>query len=92
MSGALSGKTVIALACGERHTVALCSDNTLAAWGANNVGQLGTGNTTPSAVKKERSLCSQMVLMPRDRVRHRCWGEAMRRRTGCEARKDIQGI
>jgi uncharacterized delta-60 repeat protein len=48
ISGVLNGKTVIALACAERHTLALCSDNTLAAWGANNFGQLGTGNTTPS--------------------------------------------
>ncbi|WP_395737483.1 cadherin-like beta sandwich domain-containing protein [Prosthecobacter sp.] len=48
MSGVLNGKTVVALACAERHTLALCADNTLAAWGANNAGQLGTGNTTPS--------------------------------------------
>ena len=50
MSGVLNGKTIIAVACGERHTLALCSDNTLAAWGANDLGQMGTGNNTPSNV------------------------------------------
>ncbi len=42
-SGALKGKTVIAIASGERAKLALCSDNTLVTWGDNTVGQLGTG-------------------------------------------------
>ncbi len=47
-TGALAGKTVTALAAGGGHSLALCSDGTLAAWGANSDGQLGNGSTTPS--------------------------------------------
>ena len=49
-SGVLAGKTVIAVASGNRHSLALCSDGTLASWGFNNNGQLGTGNTTHNSV------------------------------------------
>jgi alpha-tubulin suppressor-like RCC1 family protein len=42
-SGVLAGKTVIALAAGNTHSLALCSDGTLAAWGYNGYGQLGDG-------------------------------------------------
>jgi alpha-tubulin suppressor-like RCC1 family protein len=49
-SGVLSGKTVVAVAPGGNHTLALCSDGTLAAWGYNTSGQLGTGSTTQSMV------------------------------------------
>jgi len=44
---ALCGKTVVAIAAGSGHSVALCSDGTLATWGANFYGQLGN-NTTVS--------------------------------------------
>ena len=40
---ALTGKTVTAIAAGERHSLALCSDGTVAAWGRNRNGQLGDG-------------------------------------------------
>lgn len=43
-SGVLAGKTVIAIAAGPFHNFALCADGTLAAWGYNNYGQLGTGD------------------------------------------------
>ena len=36
MSGALSGKTVTAIAAGDRHTVALTSDGKVFAWGRND--------------------------------------------------------
>lgn len=39
--GALYGKTLTALATGFTHTLALCTDGSLAAWGDNNFGQLG---------------------------------------------------
>jgi hypothetical protein len=49
-SGALAGKTVIAIDAGESHSVALCSDGTVVAWGKNTDGQLGNGTTTGSSV------------------------------------------
>jgi len=49
-SGALAGKFVLSVATGGAHCVALCSDGSLAAWGDNSFGQLGTGSTTASAV------------------------------------------
>lgn len=47
-SGALAGKTVIAVASGYVHSVALCSDGSLYAWGFNIIGQLGDGTYTDS--------------------------------------------
>ncbi len=47
-TGSLAGKTVVAIAAGEYHNLALCSDGSLAAWGYNNFGQLGNGGTTQS--------------------------------------------
>ncbi|MEI6675734.1 MAG: SUMF1/EgtB/PvdO family nonheme iron enzyme [Verrucomicrobiota bacterium] len=49
-SGALAGKTVIAVDTCGWHSLALCSDGTVAAWGANTLGQLGNGSTTNSSV------------------------------------------
>ncbi len=46
----LYGKTVTALAAGNQHSLALCSDGTVAAWGANNNGQLGDNSTFPHSV------------------------------------------
>jgi alpha-tubulin suppressor-like RCC1 family protein len=43
MAGVLSGKTVIVIAAGGSHSLALCADGTLAAWGSNSSGQLGFG-------------------------------------------------
>jgi len=47
---ALAGKTVIAVAAGQYHSLALCSDGTLAAWGYNTYGQLGNNSTAQSLV------------------------------------------
>ncbi|MDB6173040.1 MAG: rcc [Chthoniobacteraceae bacterium] len=49
-TGVLFGKTVVAVAAGGSHSLALCSDGTLATWGANNYGQLGIGNKVLSRV------------------------------------------
>jgi alpha-tubulin suppressor-like RCC1 family protein len=53
-SGVLADKVIVAIAAGENYSMALCADGTLAAWGANGVGQLGDGTTTnrtrPTAV------------------------------------------
>ncbi len=50
LTGVLAGKTVAAISAGNSHTLALCTDGTLATWGRNNYGQLGTGNNTDSSV------------------------------------------
>lgn len=47
-TGALLGKTITMIAAGGNHSLAVCSDGTLTAWGSNTSGQLGTGNNNPS--------------------------------------------
>jgi alpha-tubulin suppressor-like RCC1 family protein len=42
----LAGKTVTSIAAGSSHSLALCSDGTVAAWGGNASGQLGDNTTT----------------------------------------------
>ena len=49
-SGVLSGKTVIAIAGGGSHSLALCSEGTVAAWGYNDYGQPGNNSTANSSV------------------------------------------
>jgi alpha-tubulin suppressor-like RCC1 family protein len=57
---ALYGKTVVAIAAGALHSLALCSDGTVAAWGTNAFGQLGDNTTTrrlvPVAVNTNSSV------------------------------------
>ncbi len=45
-SGPLMGKTIVQVANGGTHSLALCSDGTVAAWGLNMTGQIGDGSTT----------------------------------------------
>ncbi len=45
-TSALYGKTVVAISAGNYHSLALCSDGTVAAWGGNQYGQLGDNTTT----------------------------------------------
>jgi alpha-tubulin suppressor-like RCC1 family protein len=65
-SGALAGKTVVALACGTWHNLALCADGTVVAWGYNNYGQLGTGDTvtrkSPALVANRGALAGKHVV------------------------------
>jgi alpha-tubulin suppressor-like RCC1 family protein len=44
---ALAGKTVVAIAAGAYHSLALCSDGSVVAWGFNSDGELGDNSTTP---------------------------------------------
>jgi hypothetical protein len=48
--GALAGKTPVALTAGYSHSLVLCSDGTLVAWGYNFYGQLGNGSRSNSLV------------------------------------------
>ena len=50
LTGTLADKTVIAIAAGPFHNLALCSDGSVVAWGYNNYGQLGTGETVTCRV------------------------------------------
>lgn len=65
-SGVLAGKTVVAVAAGNEHSVALCTDGTVAAWGANGNGQLGNGTRTssnvPVAVTRSGVLAGRTVV------------------------------
>ena len=65
-SGALSGKTVVAASAGSFHSLALCADGTLAAWGRNDLGQLGDNSTTsssvPVAITNSGALSGKMVV------------------------------
>lgn len=49
-AGALAGKTVVSVAMGSQHLLALCADGTLAARGNNDYGQLGDGTLTSRTV------------------------------------------
>jgi len=49
-SGALSGKTILAISAGNSHVCAIASDNQAYCWGNNNNGQLGNNSTSESHV------------------------------------------
>ncbi|MEO5913684.1 MAG: hypothetical protein ABIS50_05595 [Luteolibacter sp.] len=64
-SGVLAGKTVVAVAAGEAHALALCSDGTVASWGSNEGGQLGTdvdGSNVPVRVSRSGVLAGKTVV------------------------------
>jgi alpha-tubulin suppressor-like RCC1 family protein len=44
---------VVAVAAGIHHSLALCSDGRVAAWGSNGYGELGNNSTTSSSVPVE---------------------------------------
>lgn len=51
--GALTGKTVVEVACGSHHSICLTSDGELYAWGQNNCGQIGSGTTTNQSTPRK---------------------------------------
>ena len=50
ITGALAGKSLVAIAAGSDYSLALGADGTLATWGNNYYGQLGNNSTTNSNV------------------------------------------
>jgi len=58
-AGVLAGKSVVAIDAGSNHTLALCANGSLVAWGLNADGELGnngkSGNDAP--VLTDRSAC-----------------------------------
>ena len=62
LSGVLNGKRITRIACGYTSSYALCDDGTIAAWGKNAMGQLGTGSTTPSSSSTPVAVLSSGVL------------------------------
>ena len=64
-TGVLAGKTITAISAGGEHSLALCSDGTLVAWGSNEYGQLGNnltpGSKVPSLVDRSEALAGRSV-------------------------------
>jgi len=49
---------MIAIAAGDYHSLAVAEDGTIWSWGNNNVGQLGNGSISPSALPSHFTLSS----------------------------------
>ena len=79
-SGALSGKTVQAIAAGNGHTCAIASDNRGYCWGLNSDGALGNGTTnqpwdpvtTPVAVNMSGALSGKTLKSIATGSTHTC--------------------
>jgi hypothetical protein len=69
---ALYGKTVIAIAAGSDHSLALCSDGTVAAWGYNGGGALGNGSFTDSWVPVAVNTASSVSALSGPVFRRHC--------------------
>ena len=52
---------IVDVACGSYHSLALTEDGHLFAWGLNNYGQLGLGDTEPRLTAEKITLCITMT-------------------------------
>jgi alpha-tubulin suppressor-like RCC1 family protein len=72
----IGDKTIVAIACGSSHTMALDSDGKVYTWGYNNFGNLGNGNTTtqttPGMISSRLSASFQSVFV-NFTGQHRCF-------------------
>ncbi|WP_170266625.1 choice-of-anchor D domain-containing protein [Brevifollis gellanilyticus] len=59
----LAGKTVVAIAAGANHSLALCSDGTVSAWGSNTQGQLGAAGGTQLSIPVQVNNIGVSALM-----------------------------
>lgn len=67
---AMHGVTVVAVASGSEHVMALSGDGALYTWGSGQCGRLGLGDD------KDRSLPTRVRVLQRARVRHMAAGLA----------------
>jgi alpha-tubulin suppressor-like RCC1 family protein len=100
-SGALSGKTLVAIDAGSRHTCAVASDGGLYCWGRGRDGQLGYGarqnKTTPAVVTgsgTQRQYASVSAGMAHTCAVDStgdvfCWGEGANGRLGTGTTADL---
>lgn len=61
MSGALSGKSIMAIAAGLYHSLALSSDGLVFSWGRNAAGQLGDGSNSDRNVPVPVSAANRVI-------------------------------
>lgn len=59
----LAGKVITAVSAGLDHSLARADDGTVWSWGANALGQLGDGTTTPSASPVQASGLTNVVAV-----------------------------
>jgi len=67
---AINVPSVLSVACGEFHTIVICTEGTLYSWGKNDMGQLGHGD------KKSRHFPAQvMALAKKICIKAACGGQ-----------------
>ena len=49
--------SVLSVACGEYHTIVICTEGTLYSWGKNDMGQLGHGHKKSEHFPRQVNTC-----------------------------------
>jgi len=55
IQNSLTGRKVVAVACGSHHSMCLTADGDIFSWGQNNCGQIGSGTTTNQSTPRKVS-------------------------------------